>query len=63
MPSGQPHGLAVGRMAHARNRGMKLIFLTGQPDFAELAEANGRVFTKPVDSPALEAELRTQLSL
>jgi CheY-like chemotaxis protein len=62
MPKGQPHGVAIGRMARMRNSSIKTIYVTGYADLADLRKEAATIFGKPVDLPALEAELRSLLS-
>jgi CheY-like chemotaxis protein len=60
MPQGQPSGLALGRMARMKRRGVKLVFISGY----DLDENSlpGRLFRKPVDVDGLMTEIGTLLS-
>lgn len=59
MPPGQPHGLALGRMARLRRPGLPLIFLTAYDDLAEAAEAMpAKVLHKPVEVSELAQAIR-----
>jgi hypothetical protein len=48
MPKGQPNGLALGRVARMKWRGIKLVFISG----CDLDESSlpGKLFRKPVDT-------------
>jgi CheY-like chemotaxis protein len=62
MPKGQPNGLALGRMARMRRRGIKLIFITGYDLGLDDNVLPGRLFHKPLDLGDLLAEIGTLLS-
>ena len=55
MPPGQPNGLALGRMARMKRRGIKLAFISGY-DIDGIA-LPGKLFRKPLDVDHLLAEV------
>lgn len=62
MPQGQPHGLALGRMAQMRRPSLPLIFLTAYDDLAEAAEAMPcTVLRKTVELSELTEAIRAQI--
>lgn len=62
MPSGNPHGLALARMARRRRPKIPVIFMTGHPDLIQIArELPAAAFMKPVDLAVLMTEIKAQL--
>jgi DNA-binding NtrC family response regulator len=62
LPPGTPQGVAVARMARNHRPGLPIIFITGHPELAALADAEaGPVIVKPVDLDVLLATVREQL--
>jgi CheY-like chemotaxis protein len=60
MPTGEPNGLALGRMARMRRRGVKLVFISGYD--VDGISLPGKLFRKPVDVDGLMTEIGTLLS-
>jgi CheY-like chemotaxis protein len=58
-PDGQPHGIALARMAWVKWGDIKVI-ITGRPEFADHAEGVGTFLPNPVDVTQL-VEIATQL--
>ena len=49
MPAGHPHGCALGRMARLRRPEVRLVFMTGNGEVAEMErDPPGPVLLKPV---------------
>jgi CheY-like chemotaxis protein len=64
MHKGQLSGLALARMARAKHRDIKLIFMTGSDDLQLYRQlVPGRLFHKPLDLKRLAAEIATQLAM
>lgn len=63
MPPGTPHGLAIGLMAESKRQGLKIIYMTGAADPAQIARfaPNALVLSKPFTSEQLLAIVRTAL--
>jgi len=62
LPPGTPQGLAIARMARLHRPGLPVIFVTGYPEMAELADTEaGPVILKPVDLGLLVATVRKRL--
>jgi DNA-binding NtrC family response regulator len=62
LPPGTPQGLAIARMARNRRPGLPIIFVTGYPEMAALADTEaGPVILKPVDLGLLVATVRERL--
>ena len=49
MPAGEPHGLALARMARLKRRDLVVIFMTRHPDLREHVHGD-TVLMKPVDA-------------
>jgi DNA-binding NtrC family response regulator len=63
MRSGQPSGLALGRMARMKRQGIGVILMTGHNDLRLDSEIlPGKLFYKPVDMQNLTAEIAAQLA-
>jgi DNA-binding NtrC family response regulator len=63
LPPGTPQGLAIARMARLRRPGLPIIFVTGFPEMAALADAeNGLVMLKPIDLDRLVVTVRELLA-
>jgi CheY-like chemotaxis protein len=60
MPTGQPSGLALGRMTKMKRPRMKLMFISGYDLDENLLP--GKLLRKPVDVDGLIAEIGTLLS-
>jgi DNA-binding NtrC family response regulator len=63
MPPGQPHGFAIGHMAHLRRPGLPIIYMTAFPELAEHGDEPDRVLYKPLENDALVNEINAQLGL
>jgi CheY-like chemotaxis protein len=66
MPRFQAHGIAVGNMAMAKRRGIKIIYVTGDPtqvprDFIDTAETP--LLGKPIRLEVLLAKVATVLAV
>jgi DNA-binding NtrC family response regulator len=62
LPPGTPHGLSVARMARHHRPGLPIIFVTGYPELAELAdEETGPILLKPIDLQELLTMVRELL--
>ena len=62
MPPGQPHGLALARMARVRQPELPVIFLTGYEDLAGAAQSiAARLFAKSIDMGELIEAIRAQI--
>ena len=63
MPPGSPHGLAIGLMAESKRQGLKIIYMTGAADPAQIARfaPNALVLSKPFTSQQLLAIVTTAL--
>jgi CheY-like chemotaxis protein len=55
MPSGEPHGFALARMARQRRRDLRIVYLTGLLDIpeGERETALGTILHKPITPEAL----------
>jgi CheY-like chemotaxis protein len=63
MPSGQPNGIAFGRMARMKQRHIKLVFMTGYRDLGiDASELMGKLFYKPLDFEFLRTEIAAVLA-
>jgi len=64
MPSGNPHGFALGRMARLRRDKLRLLFMSGDPTAARAEEppGNSAVLLKPVRLEALLETVRAELA-
>lgn len=63
MPKGKPSGYSLAAMIRYRQPASRIIFLSGDPDLAEIAaRLPATVLEKPVDLDALVAEIHRQLS-
>ena len=63
LPHGTPQGLSIARMARHRRPGLPIIFVTGHPEMAELAdEETGPIMLKPIDPDLLVAKVRDLLA-
>ena len=63
MPSGQPNGFALGRMARMKRLGIKVMFITGYDDLGLDDESlPGKIFYKPLDFGMLVDEIETVLA-
>jgi DNA-binding NtrC family response regulator len=65
MPTGQPHGFALARMARLRHPNLMVIYLTGDRALVgESAEfVDGAIaFEKPIDMDLLAAHVRKALA-
>ncbi len=64
LPPGTPQGLSVALMARHHRPGLPIIFVTGHPEMAELADtAAGSIMLKPVDLDVLVAKVRDLLAV
>jgi CheY-like chemotaxis protein len=62
LPADTPHGLALARMAKLRRRRLPVLFMTGDPDLAELADDKlGLTLIKPFSRAMLLAAVRRTL--
>lgn len=62
MPPGQPHGLALARMARLRRPELPLVFLTGYEDLARAAQTTGaKILPKSIEMRELIEAIRAQL--
>jgi DNA-binding NtrC family response regulator len=62
LPPGTPQGLSIARMARHHRPGLPIIFVTGHPEIAELAdEDTGPIMLKPIDIVLLVAKVRELL--
>ncbi|HEY0527148.1 MAG TPA: response regulator [Stellaceae bacterium] len=54
-----PHGFALARMAQRRRPGIKVLYLTGFPELADVETPlpGSRILTKPIDPDALIATI------
>jgi DNA-binding NarL/FixJ family response regulator len=63
MPSGQPNGIAFGRIARMKQRHIKLAFMTGYRDLGiDASELMGKLFYKPLDFEFLRTEIAAVLA-
>jgi DNA-binding NtrC family response regulator len=63
LPPGTPHGLAIARMARLRRPGLPIIFVTGYPEMAALADAEtGPIMLKPFELSVLVTTVRELLA-
>jgi DNA-binding NtrC family response regulator len=63
LPPGTPQGLSIARMARHRRPGLPIIFVTGHPELAALAdEETGRMMLKPIDLGLLVNAVRELLA-
>lgn len=63
LPSGTPHGFAVAKMARDYRPGLPIIFVTGHPEMAALADVEtGPVMLKPIDLDLLVTTVRDLLT-
>jgi DNA-binding NtrC family response regulator len=64
LPPGTPQGLSIARMARHRRPGLPILFVTGFPEMAKLAdEETGPVMLKPIDLDLLVATVRDLLEV
>jgi DNA-binding NtrC family response regulator len=62
LPPGTPQGLSIALMARHHRPGLPIIFVTGHPEIAELAdEDTGPIMLKPIDPVLLVAKVRELL--
>jgi DNA-binding response OmpR family regulator len=62
LPKGEPHGLALGRIARYRYPRMPVMYVTAYPDLVEQeGDAPGRVLSKPIDLDRLVSEVRAEI--
>jgi CheY-like chemotaxis protein len=64
MPTGEPHGFALARMARQRRRELRIIYLTGLLDIpdSERAAALGTILHKPITPDALIEAVAEELA-
>jgi DNA-binding NtrC family response regulator len=63
LPPGTPHGLSIARMARQHRPGLPIIFVTGYPEMAQLADAEtGAIMLKPIDLGLLVNTVRDLLA-
>ena len=60
MPAGQPHGLALARMARHKRPGLAVIFMTGHAEFVDEA-AGDKILMKPVRTAVVLDEIAASL--
>jgi CheY-like chemotaxis protein len=64
LPTDTPHGLSLARMAKLRRRRLPVLFMTGDPELAELVDEElGLALIKPFTRPMLLAAMRRSMSL
>jgi CheY-like chemotaxis protein len=62
LPQGEPHGLALARIARYRYPRLPVMYVTAYPDLIEGdGEALGRVLRKPVDLDLLVREVAAEI--
>ncbi len=65
LPAGTPHGLSIGRMAQSRRPDLKIIYMSGAYNLAEIdAVAEGaKMLSKPFFAKDLISAIESSLSL
>jgi DNA-binding response OmpR family regulator len=56
MPAGQPHGLALARLARMKRPNLAVIFMTGHPELREHVEGE-KLLMKPIDPDVVLKEI------
>ena len=63
MPSGTPHGLSIGLMAESKRQGLKVIYMSGSVDPAQIARfaPNAKILRKPFQAQEMVAAIKSEL--
>ncbi len=62
LPTDTPHGLSLARMAKLRRRRLPILFMTGDPELAELVDEDlGFTLIKPFSRPMLLAAVHRSI--
>ena len=63
MPSGTPHGLSIGLMAESKRHSLKVVYMSGSVDPAQIARfaPHAKLLRKPFTSQDMLAAIKTTL--
>ena len=63
MPSGTPHGLSIGLMAESKRHSLKIVYMSGSVDPAQIARfaPNAKLLRKPFTAQEMLAAIKTTL--
>ena len=62
LPEGQPHGIALARIARYRHPQLPVLYVTAYPDLVEVeGDKLGRIHQKPIDLDRLVSEVAAEL--
>jgi hypothetical protein len=59
-PPGQPHGVALGRIARVKRPGVKMLFIS-KPEDQQFTEGVGEILLAPVTVDEIVAKIREML--
>lgn len=63
MPSGTPHGLSIGLMAESKRHGLKIVYMSGSVDPAQIARfaPSAKLLRKPFTSQEMMQAIKATL--